>query len=64
MPTEWSVFYLIKIMHETRDLILSTSFKLFLQKSYKDVTMRELVAKTSLSKGGSTTILQAKRSYS
>lgn len=51
MPTEWSVFYLIKIMHETRDLILSTSFKLFLQKSYKDVTMRELVAKTGLSKG-------------
>ncbi len=38
-------------MHETRDLILSTSFKLFLQKSYKDVTMRELVAKTGLSKG-------------
>jgi TetR/AcrR family transcriptional regulator, transcriptional repressor for nem operon len=38
-------------MKETRDHILRTAFKLFLKKSYKDVTMKELVEKTKLSKG-------------
>lgn len=38
-------------MSETKEHILKTSLKLFLQKSYKDVTMKEIVEKTRLSKG-------------
>lgn len=38
-------------MSETRDLILKKSLLLFLQKSYKDVTMSEIVTNTGLSKG-------------
>jgi TetR/AcrR family transcriptional regulator, transcriptional repressor for nem operon len=39
-------------MNDTREHILKTSLRLFLQKSYKDVTMREILKKTGLSKGG------------
>lgn len=38
-------------MNETKQHILTTSLMLFLQKSYKDVTMKEIVEKTGLSKG-------------
>lgn len=38
-------------MIETRNHILKTSLLLFLQKSYRDVTMQEIVKKTGLSKG-------------
>lgn len=38
-------------MNETKEYILKTSLILFLQKSYKDVTMKEIVQKTGLSKG-------------
>lgn len=38
-------------MKETRDYILKKTFELFLQKSYKEVTMKEIVDKTGLSKG-------------
>jgi len=38
-------------MSETKEHILKTSLLLFLQKSYKDVTMREIVEKSGLSKG-------------
>jgi TetR/AcrR family transcriptional regulator, transcriptional repressor for nem operon len=38
-------------MIETKEHILGTSLLLFLQKSYRDVTMREIVEKTGLSKG-------------
>ena len=38
-------------MNDTRKHILRTSLILFLKKSYRDVTMKELVAKTGLSKG-------------
>jgi TetR/AcrR family transcriptional regulator, transcriptional repressor for nem operon len=38
-------------MISTKEHILYESFKLFLQKSYKEVTMKELVEKTGLSKG-------------
>jgi len=38
-------------MNDTREHILKTSLLLFLQKSYKDVTMSEIVEKTGLSKG-------------
>ncbi|MBN2682617.1 MAG: TetR/AcrR family transcriptional regulator [Bacteroidales bacterium] len=38
-------------MIETREHILNTSLMLFLQKSYKDVTMKEIVDKSGLSKG-------------
>jgi len=38
-------------MNETKEHILKTSLMLFLQKSYKDVTMKEIVEKTGLSKG-------------
>jgi TetR/AcrR family transcriptional regulator, transcriptional repressor for nem operon len=38
-------------MNTTKDYILKTSLLLFLQKSYRDVTMREIVEKTGLSKG-------------
>ncbi len=38
-------------MNKTKEHILKTSLLLFLQKSYKEVTMREIVTKTGLSKG-------------
>ncbi|MFA9390465.1 MAG: TetR/AcrR family transcriptional regulator [Prolixibacteraceae bacterium] len=38
-------------MNETREYILKTTLLLFLQKSYKEVTMKEIVEKTGLSKG-------------
>jgi TetR/AcrR family transcriptional regulator, transcriptional repressor for nem operon len=38
-------------MKDTRTHILEVSVKLFLQKSFKDVTMKEIVAATGLSKG-------------
>ncbi len=38
-------------MNSTKEHILKTSLLLFLQKSYRDVTMSEIVAKTGLSKG-------------
>lgn len=38
-------------MNETKAYILETSFKLFLQKSFKEVTMKEIVTATGLSKG-------------
>ncbi len=38
-------------MQETKEYILKTSLSLFLQKSYRDVTMSEIVTKTGLSKG-------------
>lgn len=36
---------------DTREHIIKTAFLLFLQKSYRDVTMNEIVKKTGLSKG-------------
>jgi|AntAceMinimDraft_15_1070371.scaffolds.fasta_scaffold00107_29 AcrR family transcriptional regulator len=39
------------MMNEAKEHILRTSLLLFLQKSYKEVTMREIVEKTALSKG-------------
>lgn len=38
-------------MKDTREHILNTAFMLFLQKSYKEVTLKEIVEKTGLSKG-------------
>lgn len=38
-------------MKDTKEHILKTSLLLFLQKSYRDVTMSEIVQKTGLSKG-------------
>ncbi|MBE9602206.1 TetR/AcrR family transcriptional regulator [Pedobacter sp. MC2016-24] len=38
-------------MIDTREHILNTSLKLFLQKSFKEVTMKEIVETTGLSKG-------------
>jgi TetR/AcrR family transcriptional regulator, transcriptional repressor for nem operon len=38
-------------MKDTREYILKTSLALFLQKSYRDVTMSEIVKATGLSKG-------------
>ncbi|MHC1774939.1 MAG: TetR/AcrR family transcriptional regulator [Lentimicrobium sp.] len=38
-------------MNNTKEHILKTSLLLFLQKSYRDVTMSEIVVKTGLSKG-------------
>ena len=38
-------------MSDTKNFILETSFKLFLQKSFKEVTMNEIVKATGLSKG-------------
>lgn len=39
-------------MNEVKEHIITVASKLFLQKSYKEVTMREIVEKTGLSKGG------------
>jgi len=38
-------------MRDTRSYILKVAFKLFLQKNFKEVTLKELVEKTGLSKG-------------
>jgi AcrR family transcriptional regulator len=38
-------------MSDTKDYIIATSLKLFLQKSYKEVTMKGIVEATGLSKG-------------
>lgn len=38
-------------MKDTKEHILKVSFGLFLQKSFKEVTMREIVEKTGMSKG-------------
>jgi AcrR family transcriptional regulator len=38
-------------MKETKEHIRSISFRLFLQKSFKEVTMQEIVDKTGMSKG-------------
>ena len=38
-------------MNESKEIILKTGLMLFLQKSFKEVTMREIVEKTGLSKG-------------
>ena len=38
-------------MSDTKSYILSVSLKLFLQKNFKEVTMKEIVEKTGLSKG-------------
>jgi TetR/AcrR family transcriptional regulator, transcriptional repressor for nem operon len=38
-------------MSDTKNYIIHTSLLLFLQKSYRDVTMQEIVQKTGLSKG-------------
>mgnify|MGYP001470470529 CR=1 FL=1 len=38
-------------MKDTREHILHVSFNLFLQKSFKEVTMQEIVEKTGMSKG-------------
>jgi TetR/AcrR family transcriptional repressor of nem operon len=38
-------------MSDARELILNTSLKLFLRKSFKEVTMKEIVTETGLSKG-------------
>ena len=38
-------------MNESREHILKTAFVLFLQKSYKEVTLKEIVEKSGLSKG-------------
>jgi TetR/AcrR family transcriptional regulator, transcriptional repressor for nem operon len=38
-------------LKETREHILKIAFKLFLSKSYKEVTMKEIVEKTKMSKG-------------
>ena len=38
-------------MKDTREHILSTALKLFMQKNFKEVTMKEIVESTGLSKG-------------
>lgn len=38
-------------MKDTKEHILKVSFSLFLQKSFKEVTMKEIVEKTGMSKG-------------
>ncbi len=38
-------------MNESREHILKVAFDLFIQKSYKEVTMKELVTRSGLSKG-------------
>ncbi len=40
-----------RFMNETKQHILKTALVLFLRKSYRDVTMKEIVDKTGLSKG-------------
>jgi AcrR family transcriptional regulator len=38
-------------MNDTKEHIITTSLKLFLQKNFKEVTMKEIVNATRLSKG-------------
>lgn len=38
-------------MQDSKEHILKTAFSLFIQKSFKEVTMKEIVEKTGLSKG-------------
>lgn len=38
-------------MKDTKELILKEAFALFMQKSYKEVTMKDIVEKTGMSKG-------------
>ena len=38
-------------MNDSKELILTASLKLFLQKSFKEVTMKEIVTETGMSKG-------------
>lgn len=40
-----------EFMNDTRNHILNVSSKLFLQKSFKEVTMKEIVEQTGMSKG-------------
>lgn len=40
-----------RFMNTTKEHIMKTALKLFLQKSFKEVTMKEIVQKTGLSKG-------------
>lgn len=40
-----------RFMNDSREHILQTSLKLFLQKNFKEVTMKEIVDKTGFSKG-------------
>jgi len=47
LHTKWSVFK----MNDSKEHILSVSLNLFLQKNFKEVTMKEIVEKTGLSKG-------------
>ena len=42
---------MVCFMSETKEYIVNTSLLLFLQKSYKDVTMKDILDKTGLSKG-------------
>jgi TetR/AcrR family transcriptional repressor of nem operon len=50
-------------MSGAKDHILLTSLKLFLQKSFKEVTMKEIVNKTGLSKGVFIIISAVKNRY-
>ncbi len=38
-------------MNDTKELIITTSMKLFMQKGFKEVTMQEIIGETGLSKG-------------
>ena len=49
--TKRSVFRGGRIMNDTREHILNVAFKLFMQKNFKEVTMKEIVDKTGMSKG-------------
>src|SRR4051812_2174111 len=42
---------MVGIMNESKEHILVSSLKLFLQKNYKEVTMKDLVQSTGMSKG-------------
>ncbi len=44
-------YQMVGIMEDSREYILKTAYTLFLQKSYKDVTFKELMEKTGFSKG-------------
>ena len=41
----------VGMMNEAKEYILRTSLQLFLQKSFKEVTLKEIVGKTNLSRG-------------
>jgi len=46
-----NTYQTVGLMADTRDQILTTAFKLFFEKGYKEVTMSDLVKATGLSKG-------------